>query len=313
MKSLIIIFGLLLLATCSQKTTRVLTVSVEKKLIPEGIAVNKNQIFISSIFKEKIIQYDLKTEMTTDFISTNEYGFKSGVGLFVKDSLLFALTNSSIKRNEIANPMLYVFSIPSKKLLKMYNLADKESHFWNDLTVDTNYQVFITDTQQNKIYKIKYPNDKIESFYTDSTTILPNGIDLSSDGSKLFIASTEYGMRILDIQSRKILNKVDNETVGIDGLKYYKGNLFAIKNTDIEHSKHRLLKILLSKDEEFIEKVEEISVRNDLWNVPTTLDIHNDFVYLLANSQMDNLNQDKLEIIDIQTLTNTYVLKFKIK
>lgn len=307
------LFGLLLFISCSQHTTRVLTITGDREIIPEGITIDKNTIFISSILKSKILHFDLKKQTVTDFISTNEYNFKSGVGLFVKDGLLFALTNSSIKHNEISKPYLYVFKVSDKKLLKIYELDDGKNHFWNDLTVNSLNEVFISDTRQNKVYKIKYPEEKIADFYSDATTILPNGLDISTDEKKLFIASTKYGVRILDIQSKKILNRIDTTTAGIDGLKYYKGSIFAVRNNDDEHNKHRLLHIYLSKLENSIQKVETLSARDDLWNVPTTLDIQNGYIYLLANSQMDNLDQNNSQIINKNILTDTYILKIKVK
>jgi len=47
-------------------------------------------------------------------------------------------------------------------------------------------------------------------------------------------------------------------------------------------------------------------------NIPTTIDIVDGYAYILANSQLDNLDQDKNEIIDPENLTNTYVLKVKL-
>jgi hypothetical protein len=159
---------------------------------------------------------------------------------------------------------------------------------------------------------IKYPGDSIAQYYSDSTTISPNGIDLSQDGKRLFIASDKYGIRILDRESKKIINGIDTAAAGIDGIKYYNSSLYAVKNSALDHSKHRLLKINLSKDNNLIESVEGLELRNDLWNVATTIDIKDGYLYLLANSQMDNLDQEALRIIDTKVLTNTYVVKMKL-
>jgi WD40 repeat protein len=312
MKPAIISIIVIFFYSCLQKSPRIITIKHNTDLIPEGIAVHDQKIFLSSIFKNKIIQYNINSQKASDFISTNEYNFGSGIGLFVKDNLLFALTNSSIKRSEKSIPSLFVFDIHDKKLIKTYSLNDSLNHLWNDLTFSSNNEIYITDTRLGKIYMIQYPEEKIVQYYSDSTIISPNGIDLSQDGKRLFIASDKYGIRILDRESKKITNSIDTATAGIDGLKYYNSSLYAVKNSALDHSKHRLLKINLSKDNNLIESVEGLELRNDLWNVPTTIDIKDGYLYLLANSQMDNLDQEALRIIDTKVLTNTYVVKMKL-
>jgi hypothetical protein len=312
MKSPILIFIVLFIYSCSPKLPEVITIKENEDLIPEGIAVHNQKIFLSSIFKNKIIQYDINSQKASDFISTNQYNFGSGIGLYTKANLLFALSNSSIKRSEKSIPSLFVFDIYDKKLIKTYTLNDSLNHLWNDLTVSSNNEIYITDTRLGMIYMIKYPGDSIAQYYSDSTTISPNGIDLSQDGKRLFIASDKYGIRILDRESKKIINGIDTAAAGIDGIKYYNSSLYAVKNSALDHSKHRLLKINLSNEEGNIESVENIELRKDLWNVPTTIDIKDGYLYLLANSQMDNLDQEALSIIDTKVLTNTYVVKMKL-
>jgi WD40 repeat protein len=313
MKKFFGFFGIILLLSCSQQAAEIITITGEKDLIPEGIAVAEDKIFISSILKNKIVQIGIENSEVSDFIESGKYGFKSGIGLFLKNNLLFALTNSSIASKDSANGFLFVFDITEKKLLKTYELNDNRQHLWNDLAVDHLNQIFITDTKQHKVYRITYPNEKIEDFFSDSTTIYPNGIALSKNNEKLFIASDKYGIRILDIQSKKIINEVSKNTAGIDGMKFFNGNLYAIKNTDKDSKQHGLFFIKLTEPLNGIEKIEPILIAHPLMNVPTTLDIRGEFIYLLGNSQMDNLNQETLQVINKSELTNTYLLKIKIK
>jgi sugar lactone lactonase YvrE len=98
MKPAIISIIVIFFYSCSQKSPRIITIKHNTNLIPEGIAVHDQKIFLSSIFKNKIIQYDRKSQKASDFISTDEYNFGSGIGLYTKANLLFALSNSSIKR-----------------------------------------------------------------------------------------------------------------------------------------------------------------------------------------------------------------------
>lgn len=306
MKMILFFIATLTCCSCSKKLITPICITGEKDLIPEGIAVDKDKIFVSSVLKNKIIQVDLRNNAVVDFISTGEYGFGSGIGVFCKNNLLFALTNS-------LSPSLFIFDIKERRLVKTYQLDDDDQHLWNDLTVDDLNHVYITDSKQHRIYKINYPGDQIEMFFSDPTIKFPNGITLSDDDQKLFIASSEFGIRILDIPSKKVLNNFSADTKGIDGLKYLNGNLYAVKNGDRNIKKHGLFQIQLNKELSSIKKVKPVLIGHNLMNVPTTFDIGGSFIYLLANSQLDNLNQETMKIIDPKDLSDTYILKIKMK
>ncbi|HET9056277.1 MAG TPA: SMP-30/gluconolactonase/LRE family protein [Chitinophagaceae bacterium] len=293
--------------SCSSPSTNSFVITNEKDFFPEGITTNGRLIFISSITKNKIVQYDFNTKKTTDFIYSNQYGFSSGVGLFLKDSLLFALTNNK-------KPGLFIFNINNHTLIKKYQLNDNQTHFWNDLVISKENHIYITDSEQDEIFRIKYPDDSIQAFFQDSSAIkMPNGITLSEDDKKLFIASTTAGLRILDLKEKKIVNIPNDETKGIDGMKYFGNKIYAIVNISRDAQKHRLIKISLTKNNEAIERVDTLLKAHPLMNVPTTIDIKNNIIYILANSQMDNLNQEEMKAINKSILTDTYIIRLKIK
>lgn len=173
--------------------------------------------------------------------------------------------------------------------------------------------VYITDSKQHRIYRISYPGDQIEIFFSDPTIKSPNGITLSGDDQKLFIASSEFGIRILDIPSKKVLNDFSADTKGIDGLKYLNGNLYVVKDGDRNIKKHGLFQIQLNKELSSIKKVKPVLIGHNLMNVPTTFDIGGSSIYLLDNSQLDNLNQETMKIVDPRDLSDTYILKIKMK
>ena len=303
-----LIFGF---SACFKPSVEIIKLDADKDLIPEGIAIGAEQIFISSIHKNKIVQYNPKTQETTDFITSNQYGFKSGVGLFLKDNLLFALTNDL--HPDSLTSALFVFDIPTKKLLKTFELHDNSKHFLNDLAISNTHQIFITDTRQGKIYTLNYPNGNFETYLSDSTISYPNGIALSENGKKLFVASDNKGLKIIDTEMKKIVNKPSDETKGLDGIKFYNGKIYAIRNNDKSIAEHKILSISLTENEAEITKTETIVKAHPLMNVPTTLGISDGFIYCIANSQMDNLQQNTNKIIEPNALTDTYILKLKIR
>ncbi len=300
--TLIIIF----FTACRQERVNVLSLGAEKDLLPEGIAVSGDKIFLSSIYKNKIIVWD--GNATRNFITSNQHGFRSGVGLLAKDDLLFALTNEVDTLKTYS--ALFVFQISTGELLHTFELQDRQKHFFNDLAVSTTNEIFVTDTQQSKLWKLNYPQQGWHEWMNINE---PNGIALSADDQKLFVATWESGVQIINIAQKTIMNTPSPETRGVDGLKYIEGKLYAIKNGSRDASKHGLYALHLLDNESKLGKIDTILTGHTRMNVPTTFTFQDGYFYVLANSQLLNLDQSANTIIDSAKLTDTYVLKVKHK
>lgn len=308
---LFLIIGLL--SACGNP--KLLEIYNEKDLIPEGIAFNTatQTIYLSSVHRHKILAHTIPSKETKDFIQEGANGYGIGVGMVVKDGKLFTL--SSKKNNGTERSVLLVFDLTTAQLLNSYALKDTTSHFMNDLAISSTNQIYITDTNKHRIYKLAYPDGQLEIFLEDAQIQYPNGIAIAADNDKLFIDSWTTGTRIVDIKSKQILNEKNEATaeIGIDGLKYYEGNLYAIRNAGADKGKHGLIKIALNDTETDIIGVSPLLLGHDKFNLPTTFCIVKDQVYMIANSQMANLNQETNEIINLADLTNTFILKYKLK
>ncbi len=86
-----------------------------------------------------------------------------------------------------------------------------------------------------------------------------------------------------------------------------------IVNGSIDKENHGLYKVNLRSSETMIGEIEPVLIHHNKMNIPKTISIRNNTVYILANSQLENLNQTKNQIIDKNKLTNTYIIKMKIK
>ncbi len=313
LKFLLLSISCILLISC-QTNQDIIEIKDEVDLIPEGIAIDqkRNAVYLSSIHKKKIVKASLFGGNPSDFIASEEHGFKLGVGMTIKENTLFALSGE--ESDGKSNSMLSTFNLDTGSLLHKFELTDTVNHFLNDLAISDTDQLFITDTKGHRVYTLKYPDGELELFLNDEQVKYPNGIAISSDNTKLFVDSWFEGLRIVDISTRKILNAKHKDTseIGIDGLKYFEGRLYTIRNGGDDHSKHGLIKISLSEDENKILAVEDVIINDPMMNVPTTFDIVNGTIYLIANSQMDNLDQSLNEVIDRSVLTNTYILTHKI-
>ncbi|MDW3646567.1 MAG: SMP-30/gluconolactonase/LRE family protein [Bacteroidia bacterium] len=307
------LFILVSLFSCSPKP-QIYEIAEEKDMIPEGIAIDpkSGKIYLSSVHKKKIGVFDPETSSFKDFITSGQYGFKRGVGMKVFDQMLFAL--GSDEESGKGASILLVLELESGNLIDSFSLEDSTSHFLNDLVIDGQGKIYLTDTEGHGIYALNYPEGEIELFFQDESIRYPNGIALSEDASKLFIDSWSDGIRILDLESKEILNDQHTPTseFGIDGLSYHAGSLYAIHNSGEDHSKYGLYRIPLLENEKVLGDPEAVLIGHPKMNVPTTLSILEGTAYILANSQLDNLDQEKNQILSYEQLSPTFIIRLKL-
>lgn len=307
-----IIIPFFLMTSCKTTGVEIIELQISKSSIPEGIAVHSKtkEIYISSIHKNKITKSTSNGKKTETILDNTDNGYTKGVGLDIWQDEIYALSNF---KNES-------YSILTIKNLQQGQIStikanDIKVTSFNDLAIDVNGDAYITDTHNHNIYKFVKSNQEISLYLTNDEIKYPNGIAISDDQSKLFIDSYTSGIRIVDIKTKKIINKPHPSTtkIGIDGLKYHNGYLYMIVNGSIDKENHGLYKANLRSSETMIGEIEPVLIHHNKMNIPTTISIRNNTVYILANSQLENLNQTKNQIIDKNKLTNTYIIKMKIK
>lgn len=112
---------------------------------------------------------------------------------------------------------LIKIDLNKKKVIKKYNLNGK---FLNDVDVDENGNVYVSDTAQNKIFKIE--KDKEFVLIEDSRLKRPNGVKIFNNN--LYIGSSQTGTIFLYELFKQKLKKFDEGFESIDGL-YISRNL----------------------------------------------------------------------------------------
>ena len=93
---------------------------------------------------------------------------------------------------------IFKFDLDTGKLIKKYILETKgKVHFFNDLILDTDGNVYITHMfQEHSIYTIQKEKDELEIFLKPESLKYPNGISISNDDRFLFVAHSEGLSRI---------------------------------------------------------------------------------------------------------------------
>jgi len=313
MKNAIILIITLILLGCKTKIPDEFILD-EKDLVPEGIAYSetKDVFYLSSIAKSKIIEWDRKTGRQIDFIKEREFGYSPGAGIYVDDeqNLLHAIGGYYMSDDSLSS--LFSFDLNTKKLLKRYNASGK--HFLNDMTKDRKGNIYLTDTKGSAIFLLQQGNDSLELFFESHEIQFPNGITISDDNTKLYIASATKGVRILNISTKNILNKKDTLklTQGIDGLEFYNNNLYAIQN-GVKSNTDNFRKLILNETQDQIINVKVIDSNTPKLNIPLTFCFAQDKAVVIGNSNLQYLNQETFEFANADTIPRTKLLIYRVE
>lgn len=286
----------------------------EKELVPEGIAysVKTDAFYLTSVAKSKIIAVDRKSGRQTNFINEGEFGYSPGAGIYVDDERghLHAIGGYYTMQDSLSS--LYTFDINTRKLLQRYSLTGE--HFLNDMVMDKKGNIYLTDSKDASVYILKHGSDSLEVFYQSAEIEFPNGIAISNDNSKLYIASIPKGVRIMDIASKNILNEQDSLGIsqGIDGLEFYKGHLYGIQNSKAGNP-FNFRKLILNKTGDAIVEAEIIDADTPNLDVPLTFCFADNQAVVIGNSNLQHLNQETYTFDDPQAISNSKLLVYPIE
>ncbi|MES2374768.1 MAG: hypothetical protein V4557_19480 [Bacteroidota bacterium] len=304
MKPKFVLLILLILAQAGCHTSDAVNLNFEKDLIPEGIAIDakSGKLFLSSLRKNKIVTAGIDGTNPADFIESNQHGYLSGFGMIIKGDTLYALSNSLQKKDNTS--VLLLLNIKTKQLIDQYKISIPPYAYLNDLTISESNEIFITDSESNKVYKIKRPNKSLEVFLDTEEVEHSNGIAISDDNSKLYLASRK-GIRVMDLQTKKMLNQPNKEYSGIDGMKFYKNGLIGIIEKGV-------CRYYLNETGSEIKSMKQIIQFDHSFRSPTTFAIDGNSIYFIKNTQLDNFNDSTNEVIDNRKLEPLILLKKKI-
>jgi hypothetical protein len=260
----------------------------EKDLIPEGIAYDPmdGSFYLGSTHKCKIIKIDNKKRIS-DFTKQRQDGLVSVLGMQVdsKRRFLWAVTSYGFYKANLPKELLgttgvFKYDMQTKELIKKYMLPQEENHMLNDLTIDSNGDVYVTDWRIPAIYMISADEDTFEKVI--DLPRRPNGIDFSNDGTKLFVSGE--GIGALDLSSRtfKEMKHPVNMYLSGDGLYYYQSSLIAVQNGGFR----KITRFYLDADQDEILRSQALEAYHPLFNLPTTGVIVGNHFYYIANSQL---------------------------
>jgi len=269
----------------------------ESDLAPEGIAYDtkSKRFFLGSTTKSKVIICDVKGHCQTLFDKAG-LGEILGMKIDPRDGSLWAATNAT------SESALVHYQVPSGKLVRKYPVSGGR-HILNDLVLDRNGNVFVTDTAAGTLYWLTLNGDRLEIFNPEFKVQATNGIAISNEShQKLYISDYPDGISVLDIASRSFhpMAHPDNLCLAsIDGLYFFEGSLYAIQNGFMVH---RVVRFKLNQKLDAISSFDVLERRNPIFDGPTTGAIAGHQFYFVANPHLDlppERRVDRLQVLRI--------------
>ncbi|HYL84958.1 MAG TPA: SMP-30/gluconolactonase/LRE family protein [Candidatus Angelobacter sp.] len=271
-------------------------VTEEKDLIPEGLAYDEKHdlFYLSSLNRKKIVKINAEGRVS-DFVPSDRYGLLPVLGIRMDptDGTVWADTFEDAGRTEL------VHFDSEGKLLERYAPKDKARHGFNDLVVRKNGEVITTDSLNNQVYRLDRGTRTFAALKVHRSLFYPNGIALADDDHTVYFADA-VGVVKVDLaseESRDVDPGPHNTLAGADGLYWHKGFLIAVQNGI---GSPRVAAFRLSKDGNRVSQTTVLENRTQFTTLPTTGAIRGNDFYFIANSQIDNLNGEK--VMDVTRL-----------
>jgi sugar lactone lactonase YvrE len=281
------------------------------QLYPEGIAYDtkSKKIFVSSLYTGKVGCVDDKGNFTTfcndaKLISTvgMKYNATNNKLYVINTDGGMSLRTSPATLKKINQ--LVIIDVKSATIENVIELGGlyQGKHFVNDLTIDKNNNVYITDSYSPVIYKVDSKNNKSifvtsDIFKPDSNAIGTNGIDWNADGY-LLVAKTVEGSLWKVTMDGKVTQVQLTENV-----KWTDGILFTKKN-ELVVVQNRLGKTIFLQSDDNWKSAKLVREEKSNGTFPTTATQSEKNVYVI-NSRLGELREGKKEddkfVIDVIT------------
>lgn len=293
----------------------------EKDLITEGIAYDSQTetFYISSVHKRKIVSVD-KQGVVSDFATVTNDGLWGVFGMQVDVQRRFLWVCSSVVPEmegfhsyEDGFAGVFQYDLTTKKLLNKYTLSNMpQKHVFGELTLNSEGDVFITDSVAPIIYTISHNTNKLEPFLEYPGFGSLQGLTFSPDQQRLFVSDYANGIFVVDIKSKqvtKLTQPANIYLIGIDGIYFYQNSLVVVQNGI---NPNRIMRLYLNKQQNGITKQIVLEANSSKMSDPTLGMVRDGNFYFIANGQWDKFNQDG-QILPLDKFEEPKVLKIELK
>jgi hypothetical protein len=288
----------------SQVRSRGAFVISDRNLVPEGLAFDPvgRAFYLGSLSTAKICRISMGGAVT-DFVTQNGLGVVVGLRVDAQHRILWAANQG---RKEAG---LWAFDLGTGKFLRKA-VIPAEGHFFNDLAVGPDGDVYATDSDGSKLYRLRPAGNTLEAL--DLAVRRPNGIALSADGKTLFVSEMTTGILRVDtatFRSEPLGRPGTLSLLGIDGLYAEGRTLVALHNW---YTPTQIIRYHLDAALRQVERVEVLERKDPTWKLPTTGAIAEGWFYFIANAQVDRYDNKRNALTPGPPLEPIRILKTRL-
>jgi sugar lactone lactonase YvrE len=262
----------------------------QRDLLPEGIALDPitGDYLVSSERKRKIVRVS-RDGAVRDFVPDAKDGLLGtlGIGVDARRGVVWvaSVTLPAMEDTKDAPPdtsRLHAFDLATGALRARYELHG--TTLLNDVAVLPDGRAVVTDSSASELYVTGAK--ELERLVPAGSVVEPNGIALSPDGARLYVA-TWRGIQVVDWKARATtplaLPAGTTSLAGIDGLYVHGGALLGIQNAV---GRPRVVRIPLAPDGRSGARVDVLESGSPIVDNPTTGVIEGDaFVFLAQRNR----------------------------
>jgi pimeloyl-ACP methyl ester carboxylesterase/sugar lactone lactonase YvrE len=287
-------------------------------LLPEALAYDSadGSFYVGSLAQRKVIRRHRDGRIET--VAGPGAPLLRVVGVKIdglRRQLWFAtwepgIDSASTAGLRVTHTRLFRYDLRSGQQLKSYAPRDSaRGHLLNDLVVTPDGDVYVTDTEEGSVYRVRRNADTLELFVRPDPARFSgaNGIAVAADGRTLYVAFAQ-GIARLDLASRELglLGAPEDVTTsGIDGLYWHPTGLIAVQTAG---GLERVVRFELDASGRRVRRSVVLERANPLFRNPTTGILVGDTLYYIANSQYSRLADDNT-LRDSEYRAPTHVLR----
>ena len=283
----------------------------DPQLLPEGIAYDarRRAFYLGSIYKSKIVRVDADGRRS-DFKASREDGLDSVLGMAAdaRRRLLWVCNN-----DRAGAAFVHLYDLDSGRLVRKYTLGEGPGpRQANDVVFNRRGDAYVTDSLGAAVYAIPAEGGEARLLAKLERGVYPNGIALSADERRLFVANFA-GITVIDIGRGKQTALAYDEGVavtGADGLYLYGNSLVAVQNA--HRAPDRVVRLFFNAAGDRIVRARVLESNHPLYDLPTTGVIVGDELFYMANTHIQSLGPDG-KFLPAAKLRDVTVLKLKLK
>ncbi|MCM2250521.1 MAG: hypothetical protein NDI58_08195 [Geothrix sp.] len=270
-------------------------------LFPEGLAVDAatGRTFLSSLVQGGVLVLE-PGRRPRWFLRAGPEGPWETLGLKVDPArrLLWVASKgrpgrAGLGQGAAERSALFAVDLDTGRVARRVVLPDPGRHLLNDLALQADGTVFVTDSEAGAVYRVPPGEDRFETVLPAGSLSYPNGLVLTKDGAGLLVAGAGPGLYRVDLAGdsfREVRVPPGLHLQGIDGLTRLEGPTGAgSRLVAVQNGIHPGRVALLELDEA---ETELLAIRilaagqAALEGIPTTGDLAGTAYRFIANSQI---------------------------